>query len=497
MKRKIVGISLGAIFTLTSFTGVYIQTRINSYESSISQDIENFNKSSEKIKIEKVQSNNNFFDSSGEYNIKYLSATGEFDGELNIKYKLEHGLWNWIIMDEIPFVANSTINGKALESLKIKYQPINFNGSISRNGSFKLLSDNINFDFVVPKPTYNNNNSDDGKLINEDLSLPKEIGMHVQIKNLKPLIVMDSKKHTIFYELTQEELFAKDLEDPKDNITVSNAKIRYEADIDNLNLGNLFFSFDKANDALGDFSLDNFSMKFGIDKKQENYNANFSLNLENLNSKQQNNTKIGMDYSIENINKNMIILYKKITTKYAIGDELSDDDMGLIKATILENLKNGFSFNIKNINYSNESSFIGIQGKAEISPLVSIDDDFDLAKQSNFSFNLKTKGEMAETINTMFVGSMDEKIKEIKPDEPTRPILVNDTFDLNIKYEKNLLMVNNFPAPTMVNYFIFNSLSSLNKTLGFSKNNNNSKIFSNEHLDGMERELTKNLQLKK
>ncbi len=484
-------IALGCFSTILIGAGFYLNSIISREQDNLEQTILSINKSIDNSlwKISPIEKNNYFFFISGSYRLERMSSNPNLSYSLDFKYKLKNPIIQYLFQNKIDISGEVLFDGNFSKILKYNHEPIKYNILYEKNGIFSLKTKEKNLEFTFPKPEYYDSNIEDFLKESKNEGLLTHIENFVFETSFNPL-----KIEEFSFFINSNKIFLKDIEDPKDNLTIELPKIEYITDLHASNINSLNLYSKKFYDQKGELYGENFNLKTGIKPNLPNYTAFLSANIDNLTIADQKNTYIDFAYSIQNIDKNMIDLYKKFTTTYIVGEDFTPEEINQAKKIITENLITGFSFNIDRVKFKNPKNLINLNGKFEVLGAKEQEkDSFNLPNQSKFLFDLESEGEFSEMINSIFVTSIDSTIEDMNSNMAKQKNLkfINNKFKLELKYENSLLTVNNFPTPTMVNYFIFNWLSTINKELGLSESNSpNIQIDEQEVImQNMERSL--------
>ncbi len=488
-KYIILTITLTAIFFIYGSLNK-VKNSIEAYENSIQQHISDFNLESDKFHIVKNQSSNNIFFSSGSYLVSTKIDSETYETNFLLNYNIPHNFFSIFIFEELPLKLKVSLDGKIKDTLKAENLNFVFKGHIKTNGDVELTSKENQFSLVFPKP--------DDNLLSEasNPKLNKLTGMKVEILKTDLAIKYLKKDNLIKFDVNNQQIFAFDLEDKEDNIKVDNFSLNYSSNLNDPNVGAFALKASKIKDGIGNINIDNFNLNTGIELQDGSYKILLAAKVDTFEIMDQKKSRIDIKYSIKNLNKAMMKFYKDFTSKYAIGDEISSEDILEAKNAIIANLKTGISVQIENMQYQTEDSEVQILGEAKIMPPTTEQKNLNLVKSTNFNLKIKTKGEISEMINTLLLTNIDNsnKIKDTNP-EIKKPNFIDDKFNLDLKYENNVLIVNNFQAPTIVNYFIFNWLSNLSNELGLETIDINEYSKQQEILSNMEESLKKGFEI--
>ncbi len=466
-----------------------VKTSIESYENSIQEQISNFNNESDKFHISRKDTYNNLFFSSGNYLVSTKINNEEYQTNFLLNYRIPHNFINIFLFENLPIKLKVELGGNVKDTLKAQNLTFLFKGNINTNGDITLDSKENHFSLIFPKPEQENGTED-------DTLKHKSTGMKVDVLDTDFLINYHKAENTFKLNINNKQVFAYDLEDKEDNIKLENFNMNYSSNLNDPNVGSLGLKFSKIKDGIGNINIDNFNLNTGIELQNNSYTIILSSKVDTFEIMDQKKSRIDIRYSIKNLNKSMMKFYKDFTSKYAIGDEISSEDILEAKNAIIANLKTGISIQIENMQYQTEDSEFQILGEAKISPPKSEQKTLNLVENTNFNLKIKTKGELSEMINTLLLTNIDNsnKIKDTNP-EIKKPDFIDDKFNLDLKYENNVLTINNFQAPTIVNYFIFNWLTTINNELGLDSVDINEHTKQQEILSNMEYGLKKGLEI--
>lgn len=482
------------ILTIVVITGTLIygslnkiQTSIENYESTfVTHQINNFNKESDKFYIEKKDFSTNLLFSKGILVVVPKIESDIYETKFLLKYTIHHNFFKLFLFDELPLKVNLALDGNIKKTLKTENLQFSFNGNINTNGDIKLDSKENRFSLILPKPE-DNTSEEDSKTTT---------GMKVDVGSTNFSLNYNKKENLLKVDTSNLEIFAYDLEDKEDNIKINNFNFNYASNLNDPNVGSLTLKVSTIKDGIGNINIDNFNLNTGIELQDDGYKILFASKVDTFEIMDQKKSRIDIKYSIRNLNKSMMKFYKDFTSKYAVGDEISSEDILEAKNAIINNLKTGISVQIENMQYKTEDSEVQIIGEAKVLPPQENQKSINLVQSTNFNLKIKTKGEISEMINTLLLTNIDNQIKDTSP-EIKKPEFIDDKFNLDLKYENNVLTINNFQAPTIVNYFIFNWLSTINSELGLESIDINTHTKEQEILSNMEEVLTKGLEIKR
>ena len=486
LKKYLIGSFFIATSLITYSSLNKIRNQIELQEKNLQFQIEDFNKKSERFFIKKQNTSSNLFFSKGNYVVSTKFNSDLYDANFLLNYHINHNFINIFLFEELPIKLKVSIGGKLKDTLNAENLNFKFKGGVKKSGDIYLKSINNNFSVIFPKP------EEDINLNSEESNNNTLTGMKIEIKNGNFFINYNNKDNVLSLQSDKKEIFAYDLEEKEDNIKIDNLLLNYSNNLSNQNVGSFSIKASKVKDGVGNINIENINLNTGIESKENGYKILFATKVDTFEIMEQKKSKIDIRYSIDNLNSSMMKFYKNFTSKYAIGDDISSEDILAAKNAIIANLKTGISLNIENMQYKTEDSEVKIVGVAKIIPLKVKQKTLSLVENTNFNLNIKTNGEISEMINTLLLTNIDSpnKIKDSNP-EIKKPEFIDDKFNLDIKYENNLLTVNNFQAPTVVNYFIFNWLSTLNSELGLDSINIEEYLQEQEILNNMEEELKK------
>lgn len=466
-----------------------VKTSIELYEDQIQEKINNFNSESDRFHIVKKETSNNILFSSGTYLVSTKLSSEAYETNFSLRYRIPHNFINIFLFEELPIKLKVELGGKVRETLQAQNLVFLFKGNIKTNGNIDLSSKENNFSIVFPKP--------EQEIMSEEKSDKQQLtGMHVNISDTAFFLNYDKISNTIKFNINNKQIYAYDLEDKDDNIKIDNLSMIYSSNLNDQNIGSFGLNILKIKDGIGNINIDNFNLNTGIEMIDNSYKILLSSKVDTFEIMDQKKSRIDIRYSIKNLNKSMMKFYKDFTSKYAIGDEISADDILEAKNAIIDNLKTGISLQVENMQYQTEDSEVQILGEVKISPPKLEQKNLNLVQNTNFNLKIKTKGEISEMINTLLLTNIDNsnKIKDTNP-EIKKPEFIDDKFNLDLKYENNVLTINNFQAPTIVNYFIFNWLTTINNELGLDSIDINEYSRQQEILSNMEDGLKKGLEI--
>ncbi len=486
------------ILTIVIITGtlVYgslnkIQTSIENYESTVvTQQINNFNKESDKFHIEKKDFSTNLLFSKGTLVAAPKIESDIYETKFLLTYTIPHNFIKLFLFDELPLKVKVALGGNIKETLNTENLQFGFTGNIATNGDIQLDSKTNKFSLIFPKPTESEPESTTPE------STKKLTGMKVDVASTDFSFNYNKRENLLKFDTVNTEIFAYDLEDKEDNIKINNFILNYASNLNDPNVGSLKLKVSTIKDGIGNINIDNFNLNTGIEPQDDGYKILFASKVDTFEIMDQKKSRIDIKYSIKNLNKSMMKFYKDFTSKYAIGDEISSEDILEAKNAIIANLKTGISVQIENMQYQTENSEVQILGEAKILPPKEDQKNINLVQSTNFNLKIKTKGEISEMINTLLLTNIDNQIKDTNP-EIKKPEFIDDKFNLDLKYENNVLTINNFQAPTIVNYFIFNWLSTINNELGLETIDINTHTREQEILINMEESLKRGLDIQR
>lgn len=469
LKNKLF-ISIGVVASLILSGGLYANMIIEKEHSKLEKHILSINENLKKysLKITPLEKHNHIYKIFGTYRLEKQTNNKNVNYNLDLNYILNNPFYQYFFHNKIDLEGEIFFEGNFPKLLKYNKEPIKYVINYDKSGQFILKTEKKDIELIFPKPENYEVNLED--FLKEN----KKEGLLTKIDNFIFETAFHPEKSEEFsFNINANKIFLQDIEDLKDNLSIELPKIEYITDLHMSNINSLNLYSKKIYDERGELFGKNFLLKTGIKPNLPNYTAFLSSKIEELNIADQKNINLDFSASIQNIDEKIIDAYKKITTVYLLGEELGEEESLEIKNTISNNLLNGLSFSIDRINFKNPKNKINLNGKFEVQGIKEEDKNkFSLPTQSKFLFYLESEGELSEMINSIFVNSIDSKMEEMnKLEIPNSKKFINDKFKLELKYENSLLTVNNFPTPTMVNYFIFNWLSTINKELGFSSEN--------------------------
>lgn len=408
--------------------------KFSGINSMLEKEISSFAQNLPKqITIISKEKNFSLLETTGVYELSYKNNIDKnYNGSVVIEYQIPH-TFGLIFGDTISFIGTAKFDGNIVKTLKIKTlnnQIFKLSGSIQENGAISLEHNIDNLSFSLPHLNYfhKENSSVDIKFdkIEGAVQINPEISSFNSSFNYKNVTISNRGN------LAQKT-------------AIKDVSGIYQGDLKNLSHGKLNLNLKDLSQIensafkIKEVKIENIVGKNKEDKKL--HDISLKLNISEMKTGEQ-NANIVLDTTLEKTSNELLNFYQNIVPIYFSSNKISENEQ------FLKTIKQGFNLKVKQFNYVIGEDSIDLNGNIGINPY-NLDMTYSLAKTLNVSFDLKTKGELLDTMLHLEPSTQEES--QVKVEYIDTTLKINDELiegELAIKFSD---FINNIGKENNIN----------------------------------------------